>query len=94
MLVPFTKAVKEPGDASGIDEDDEISDDEDDDGDVEGGREEFDDAVVEEAIEGVNAEFGMADAEVRTARSSLTKASIHTCPAYCTLTCAYCLVCS
>lgn len=74
MLVPFTKNVSSTGDGDdAANSDDEISDDEEDDKEVEVGREEFDDVAVEKAMEEVTQEFDVSDDQARVARSSLTK---------------------
>lgn len=74
MLVPFTKNVSSTGDGDdAANSDDEISDDEEDDKEVEVGREEFDDVAVEKAMEEVTQEFDVSDDQARVARPSLTK---------------------
>lgn len=77
MLVPFTKAVNGPGGEDDVNSDDKISDDEEsDDKEVEGGREEFDEAAVEDTMKEVTEQFNVSEEQARSVRSSLTKVRI------------------
>ncbi len=70
MLGPFA-TVKSAGEVAN--EDDEVSDDEEDDNEVEAGREASNEQEVEDAMLEVNEEYRVSEAQAKVARSSLTK---------------------